>query len=184
MFSLRWTLVMRATLKQMHSQNPSKKHRLLRRGLHKELSKTLKRPRIHLPRELYHKGRPEAGRRAPPCLKSALLRTTRLSRQLRQEEGEPGGTWAGRKEIRWKSQTKWGPLMKNSQRFWTSVSNSWGHQMPKTTLPQLIIWVRMFLFKKNHTEIRSRKLSLSFRLFGVCVCLPKVTCCLKVLDKC
>lgn len=47
--------------------------------------------------------------------------------------------------------------------------------MPKTTLPQLIISVRMFVFKKNHTEIRSRKFSLIFRLFGVCVCVPKVT---------
>lgn len=44
--------------------------------------------------------------------------------------------------------------------------------------------VNLCFKKKNHIEIRSRKLSIISRLFGVCVCVPKVTCCLKVWDRC
>lgn len=143
MFSFRWTLVMRATLKQIHRQNPNKKHRLLRRGPHRELSKTLRGARIHLQREFCHKDRRGQARRALWCLGPAPLRMTRLSSagQPGQEEDEPGGTWAGQKQIQWKSQTKWGPLMKISQKLLTSVLNSLGRQTPNTTLPQLITLV-------------------------------------------
>lgn len=108
MFSFRWILVMRVTLKQIRRQKLNKKHSLLRKGPHEELSKTLKGPRIHLQREFCHKDRREAVRRALRCLEPAPLRTTRLSSagQPGQEEDEPRETRAGQKEIQWKSQTK------------------------------------------------------------------------------
>lgn len=73
--------------------------------------------------------------------------------------------------------------MKNSQKLWTSVSNSLGRQTPKTTLPQLIMLVSLWyiwILKKTCIGIRSIELSIIFRLFGVCV--PKATCCLKGFD--
>lgn len=80
---------MRATQKQLHRHHQNKKHK---QDLHKELSKTLKGPRIHLQRKFCPKDRPEEVRRAQRCLEPAPLRTTRPSPagQPRQGEDEVG----------------------------------------------------------------------------------------------
>ncbi|TNM88995.1 hypothetical protein fugu_005249 [Takifugu bimaculatus] len=84
----RWSLVMRATQKQLHRHHQNKKHK---KDLHKELSQTLKGPRIHLQRKFCPKDRPEEVRRAQRCLEPAPLRTTSPSPAGQPRRGEGRG---------------------------------------------------------------------------------------------